>query len=159
MRVAYPSHLGVPVHLYWGRPPATINPVPPIAGHTGQDQDRNVLIVDTPPATERLTTAALANANVVVVPTRIGGVEGQRLTTTLELVPSGTPPGWWSAPPAPGPGTSARRSTPGQTRASPSGALSQNGSGSAGPEADLHPDGLEAVTEVWNRVTRAARRH
>jgi chromosome partitioning protein len=124
------------------------------------DNDRIVLIVDTPPATERLTTAALANADVVVVPTRIGGVEGQRLTTTLELVPSGTPSGVVVS--------SARTWTRDYRETLDAwsdegipvwGVVPERVGIAAGPEADLHPDGLEAVTEVWNRVTRAARRH
>ena len=40
----------------------------------GQDGEV-VVIVDTPPASERLASAALTRADVAIVPTRIGGVE------------------------------------------------------------------------------------
>jgi chromosome partitioning protein len=124
-----------------------------------RDDDRNVLIVDTPPATERLTSAVLGLADVVVVPTRIGGVEGLRLTTTLELVPAGVPSGVVVS--------SARTWTRDFRETLDAwaeeglpvwGVVPERVGIAAGPEADLHPDGLEAVTEVWNRVTRAARR-
>jgi chromosome partitioning protein len=49
-----------------------------------------ITIVDTPPGDERLSQAAIANAESVVVPTRAGGVEFARVADTLALVPSRT---------------------------------------------------------------------
>jgi chromosome partitioning protein len=50
-------------------------------------------IVDTPPGDERISHAAIADADSVIVPTRAGGVEFARVTATLELVPARTPRG------------------------------------------------------------------
>jgi chromosome partitioning protein len=124
-----------------------------------RDDDRSVLIVDTPPATERLTAAALSFADVVVVPTRIGGVEGVRLATTLELVPAGVPAGvvvssarTWTR--------DFRETLEAWTEEGIPvwGIVPERVGIAAGPEADLHPDGLEAAADIWSRVTRAARR-
>jgi chromosome partitioning protein len=124
-----------------------------------RDDERSVLIVDTPPATERLTAAALSYADVVVVPTRIGGVEGVRLATTLQLIPAGVPAGVVVS--------SARTWTRDFRETLEAwaeegipvwGVVPERVGIAAGPEADLHPDGLEAAADIWNRVTRAARR-
>lgn len=45
-------------------------------------------IVDTPPGNERVTQAAVALADAVVIPTRAGGVEYSRVVATLELIPA-----------------------------------------------------------------------
>jgi len=45
-----------------------------------------VAIVDTPPGHERLLVKALERASVVVVPTRVGGVEMARVDAVLDLV-------------------------------------------------------------------------
>ncbi len=50
-------------------------------------------IVDTPPGSERLAQSAVGAADVVVIPTRAGGVEYSRVTATLELIPAATPRG------------------------------------------------------------------
>jgi chromosome partitioning protein len=123
-----------------------------------QDNDGAVVIIDTPPASERLTTTALANADVVVVPTRIGGVEGERLITTLELVPEGIPSGVVVSSARPWTrdfrdalaGWSARR-------VPVWGVVPERVGIAAGPEMELHPEGLDAAGEVWRRVGRAVR--
>ncbi len=46
-----------------------------------------VVVVDTPPGDERIVRAALRRADVVVIPTRAGGVEPTRVLTTLEMTP------------------------------------------------------------------------
>jgi chromosome partitioning protein len=124
-----------------------------------QDDEHSVLIVDTPPANERLTSAAVAQADVVVVPTRIGGVEGPRLTSTLEMVPGEIPSGVVVS--------SARMWTRDFRETLDAwagqgmpvwGIVPERVGIAAGPEADLHIDGLDAAAEVWQRVTRAARR-
>ena len=53
----------------------------------------DVAIVDTPPGHERLTAKALELADVVVIPTRVGGVETPRVEAVLDLVPRKTPAG------------------------------------------------------------------
>jgi cellulose biosynthesis protein BcsQ len=50
-------------------------------------------IVDTPPGNERITQATVAAADVVVVPTRAGGVEYSRVLATIELIPGRIPRG------------------------------------------------------------------
>ena len=124
-----------------------------------QDDDHSIWIVDTPPVSERLTALALQEADVVVVPTRIGGVEGHRLVSTLDLVPQGVPRGVVV--------TSARTWTRdfrdtldswSEQNVPVWGVVPERVGIAAGPEADLHDDGLDAVAEIWQRVRRAARR-
>ncbi|MHB2029918.1 MAG: ParA family protein [Acidimicrobiales bacterium] len=45
-------------------------------------------IIDTPAGNERVTQATVAVADVVVIPTRAGGVEYSRLLATIELIPA-----------------------------------------------------------------------
>lgn len=125
----------------------------------GRDDDRSVLILDTPPAIERLTATVLENADVVVVPTRIGGVEGVRLSSTLEMVPHGVPAGVVVS--------SARPWTRDFVETVDSwaeagirvwGVFPERVGIASGPEAGLHPEGLEVAAEVWQHVTRAFRR-
>ncbi len=52
-----------------------------------------VAIVDTPPGNERLLAKAIERADVVVVPTRVGGVETTRVEAVLDLVPRKMPVG------------------------------------------------------------------
>jgi chromosome partitioning protein len=125
----------------------------------GHDDDRVVLIVDTPPASERLTSTALTAANVVVIPTRIGGVEGVRLSTTLDMVPVGTPAGLVVSSARPWTRDFKETLDAWTEKAVPVwGVVPERVGIAAGPEAELHAAGLEAAAEVWRRVTRAARR-
>ncbi len=124
----------------------------------GRGDDHKVILIDTPPASERLTATALAAADVVVVPTRIGGVEGVRLASTLELVPAGIPAGLVVS--SARPWTRDFKETVDSWADIPVpvwGIVPERVGIAAGPEAELHPDGLEAAGEVWRRVTRAAR--
>jgi chromosome partitioning protein len=52
-----------------------------------------VVVVDGPPGNERLIKAALDRADVVVVPTRVGGVEWPRVDVVREMIPRRTPYG------------------------------------------------------------------
>ncbi len=124
-----------------------------------RDDDASVWIVDTPPVSERLTALALQEADVVVIPTRIGGVEGHRLLSTLDLVPAGVPRGVVV--------TSARTWTRDFRETLDSwaehsvplwGIVPERVGIAAGPEGELHGDGLEAAAQIWQRVRRAARR-
>jgi chromosome partitioning protein len=122
------------------------------------DDHKAIVIVDTPPASERLTGTALAAADVVVVPTRIGGVEGVRLASTLELVPARTPAGLVVS--SARPWTRDFKETLdawAEISVPVWGVVPERVGIAAGPEAELHPAGLEAAGEVWRRVTRAAR--
>ena len=44
------------------------------------------MIVDTPPGSERLLRAALDAVEVVVIPTRVGGVEVSRVQATMAML-------------------------------------------------------------------------
>jgi chromosome partitioning protein len=57
------------------------------------DDDDDVAIVDTPPGHERLLVKALERADVVVIPTRVGGVETARVEAVLDLLPKRLPAG------------------------------------------------------------------
>lgn len=52
-----------------------------------------LVVIDTPPGAERITRAALGVADVVVIPTRAGGVEVSRVEATRSVVPAGVPYG------------------------------------------------------------------
>lgn len=52
-----------------------------------------LVVIDTPPGTERIVRAAIGAADLVVIPTRSGGVEPRRVAATRELVPAGLPHG------------------------------------------------------------------
>lgn len=51
-----------------------------------------LVVVDTPPGAgdERIVRMVLDRADAVVIPTRVGGIEGSRVQATLELVPART---------------------------------------------------------------------
>jgi len=53
----------------------------------------DVAVVDTPPGHERLLGKALERADVVVIPTRVGGVETARVEAVLDMVPKRLPAG------------------------------------------------------------------
>jgi chromosome partitioning protein len=120
--------------------------------------DADVVVVDTPPGQERLLTKAMERASVVVIPTRIGGVETARATAVLEMIPAGTPAGLVIS--------SARTFTRDFQDALASwaeagvpvwGAVPERVAIAAGPDGWLSVDGVEAYREVWRRVLRAAR--
>ena len=52
-----------------------------------------VAVVDTPPGNERLLAKAIDLADVVVVPTRVGGVENARVEAVVSMVPINVPLG------------------------------------------------------------------
>ncbi len=57
------------------------------------ERDDGIAVVDTPPGDERIVRAALARADALVIPTRAGGVEPNRVVATLEMTPSNIPAG------------------------------------------------------------------
>lgn len=118
----------------------------------------DVAVVDTPPGNERLLAKAIERADVVVVPTRIGGVETARVEAVLDVVPRKLPVGLVIC--------SARTYTrdyqdvvAAWTEADVAvwGTVPERVSIAAGPEGALSPDGIEAYRAVWRRVLRAAR--
>ena len=52
-----------------------------------------IVVVDTPPGDERIVRAALTRADALVIPTRAGGVEPNRVVATLEMTPVNIPAG------------------------------------------------------------------
>jgi chromosome partitioning protein len=120
--------------------------------------DDGVAIVDTPPGHERLLAKALELADVVVVPTRVGGVETPRVEAVLEMVPDGVPAGLVIC--------SARTFTRDyhdvvtgwrQADVRVWGTVPERVAIAAGPDGRLAYDGLEAYRGVWRRVLRAHR--
>ena len=117
-----------------------------------------VAVVDTPPGNERLLAKAIERANVVVVPTRIGGVETARVEAVLDLVPRKIPVGLVIC--------SARTYTrdyqdvvAAWTEAGVGvwGSVPERVNIAAGPEGSLSSDGIDAYRVVWRRALRAAR--
>jgi len=122
-----------------------------MGGHGG------VAIVDTPPGDERLVQSALSSADVVVIPTRAGGVEFSRVVVTLEMIPAKTPRGvvicsarlgtndleetiaWWRSEKVP-----------------IWGVVPERVGIAAGPEARLYREGLYEYEKVLRRALRAA---
>ena len=120
--------------------------------------DDEVAVVDTPPGHERLLAKALEHADVVVIPTRVGGVETPRVEAVLALVPRNVPAGLVVC--------SARTYTRDyqdlivdwrQAGVSIWGTVPERVAIAAGPEDRLSYDGLEAYRAVWRRSLRALR--
>jgi chromosome partitioning protein len=120
--------------------------------------DEDVAIVDTPPGQERLLGKALEQADAVVLPTRIGGVETGRVGAVLELVPAGVPVGVVVS--------SARTYTRDYQDALVDwaeqdvrvwGTVPERVSIAAGPRSALSFDGMLAYKEIWRKVQRAVK--
>ena len=117
-----------------------------------------VAVVDTPPGHERLLAKALERADVVVIPTRVGGVETARVEAVLDLVPKGLPAGLVFS--------SARTFTRDyqetvamwQEAGVPVwGTIPERVGIAAGPDGWLSAEGLDLYGEVLRRGRRAAR--
>jgi chromosome partitioning protein len=112
-------------------------------------------VVDVAPGDERLSQSAITSADVVVIPTRAGGVEFSPVLKTLEMVPSKTPRGvvicaarlgtndldetiaWWRS-----------------ERVPIWGVIPERVGIAAGPEARLYREGLERYDGVLRRALR-----
>jgi chromosome partitioning protein len=57
------------------------------------NQEDGIVVVDTPPGEGTLVQAALGRADAVVIPTRAGGVEPNRVMATLAMTPRNVPAG------------------------------------------------------------------
>jgi chromosome partitioning protein len=124
----------------------------------GIDADDDIAIVDTPPGHERLLAKALERADVVVLPTRVGGVETPRVEAVLEMLPRKMPVGLVIC--------SARTYTrdyqdvvAGWAEADVPvwGSVPERVAIAAGPDGWLSADGLDAYRGVWRRALRAVR--
>ena len=119
----------------------------------------DVAVVDTPPGNERLLAKAIERASVVVVPTRIGGVETPRAEAVLEMVPKRQPVGLVIC--------SARTFTRdyqdtlviwAEAGVPVWGTVPERVAIAAGPTGALSLDGIDAYRGVWRRALRSARR-
>jgi chromosome partitioning protein len=118
----------------------------------------DLAVIDTPPAHDRLLAKIISRSDVVVIPTRVGGVEAPRVEAVLAMVPDGTPAGLVI--------TSARTFTRdyqdalaawSEARVPVWGTVPERVAIAAGPAKPLYEDGLEAYRKVWRRVQTAAR--
>jgi chromosome partitioning protein len=118
----------------------------------------DVAVVDTPPGHERLLAKAIEQASVVVIPTRVGGVETPRVEAVLDLVPAKTPVGLVIC--------SARTYTRDyqdmveawkEANVPVWGTVSERVAIASGPQTWLSADGLDAYRSVWRRALREAR--
>ena len=109
-------------------------------------------MVDTPPGNERLLAKAIEQASIVVIPTRVGGVETPRVEAVLDLVPTKVPVGLAIC--------SARTYTRDyqdmvaawvEAGVPVWGSVPERVNIASGPEGWLSPDGLESYREIWRR--------
>ncbi|MFA5885515.1 MAG: AAA family ATPase [Acidimicrobiia bacterium] len=116
-----------------------------------------VLVVDSPPGNERIIGHALEHADVVVIPTRVGGVEWPRVDVVRKMVPKRTPHGLVIC--------SARTFTRDYTETVQYwidsgvevwGTIPERVSIASGPDQTLSADGLEAYRPLWRKITRKA---
>jgi chromosome partitioning protein len=119
--------------------------------------DDQVVVVDSPPGNERIIGHALEQADVVVIPTRVGGVEWPRVDVVRRMIPRCTPFGLAVC--------SARTFTRDYVETVQYwadhgvevwGTIPERVSIAAGPDRLLSDDGLEAYRPLWRRVARAA---
>lgn len=124
----------------------------------GRIDDEAVGIVDSPPGNERLLEAAMAAADCIVVPTRVGGVETARAEEAFAMVPRRTPAGLVIC--------SARTYTRDYQDALATwraaevpvwGSVPERVTIAAGPDDALSADGLDSYRAVWRRALRALR--
>jgi chromosome partitioning protein len=115
-------------------------------------------IVDSPPGNERMLESAMAAADCVVVPTRVGGVETARAEAVFDMVPRKTPAGLVIC--------SARTYTRDYQDAVAAwreaeipvwGSIPERVTIAAGPDGWLATDGLDAYRTVWRRALRSVR--
>jgi len=114
-----------------------------------------VVVVDSPPGNERIIGHALEQADVVVIPTRVGGVEWPRVDVVRQMIPRRTPFGLAIC--------SARTFTRdyGDTvqywadhDVEVWGTIPERVSVAAGPDRFLSEDGLDAYRPLWRTVLR-----
>ena len=109
-----------------------------------------MVIIDTPPGHENLVRSSLELADVVVIPTRVGGVEVARAQTTIAMIPNGVPYGLVIA--SARPWTRDYRESVAawnEVGARVLGMVPERVSIASGPDADLSDDGIESYRGVW----------
>ena len=118
----------------------------------------DIAVVDTPPGHERLLAKALELADVVVIPTRVGGVETARVEAVLDMVPKRLPVGLVIA--------SARTFTRDyqdtltmwvEAGVPIWGAVPERVGIATGPDGWLSIEGLDCYREVWRKLRRTVR--
>ena len=147
-------------------PDDQLEPITPVEAPTdrlltralGRIDGDEVAVVDTPPGNERLLAKAIDLADVVVVPTRVGGVENARVEAVVGMVPINVPMGLviCSARPYT---LDYQEAVESSTAASVPlwGSVPERVSIASGPNNVLSADGLEAYRGVWRRAVRATR--
>jgi chromosome partitioning protein len=121
-------------------------------------RNEGLAVVDAPPGDTRLLAAATASAEVVIIPTRAGGVEISPVLNTLELVPSKTPRGVVIC--AARLGTNDLEETIAWWRKEGMriwGVVPERVGIAAGPEARLYREGLQHYDGVLRRALRGRR--
>lgn len=112
-------------------------------------------IVDTPPGDERLVQAALSAADVVVIPTRAGGIEYGRVEVTLEMIPARTPRGLVVASARLGTNDLAETIAWWESEKVPVwGVIPERVGIASGPEARLSREGVGLYEQVLRRAQR-----
>ena len=122
------------------------------------DQGDGLVVVDTPPGEGTVVQAALSRADAVVIPTRAGGVEPNRVVTTLAMTPRNIPAGvvicsarlgtndldatieWWQ-----------------DLKVPVWGIVPERVSIASGPAATLSTEGLEYYGKVLKKATAKSR--
>jgi chromosome partitioning protein len=116
-----------------------------------------VVIVDSPPGNERIIGHALERADVVIIPTRVGGVEWPRVDVVRRMIPRRTPYGIAIC--------SARTYTRDYTETAQYwidngveiwATIPERVAIASGPDRMLAIDGLEAYRPLWRKITRKA---
>jgi len=117
------------------------------------------VVIDTPPGHEGLVRASLERADVVVIPTRVGGIEVARAQTTISMIPNGVPFGLVIA--------SARAHTRDYRESVAAwnevgtpvlGMVPERVSIASGPDAGFSEDGLEAYGLIWLALQKLRRK-
>ncbi len=122
------------------------------------NQEDGIVVVDTPPGEGTVVQAAVGRADAVVIPTRAGGVEPNRVVATLAMTPSNVPAGvvicsarlgtndldatieWWT-----------------DLKVPVWGIVPERVSIASGPTAPLSSEGLEYYGKVLRKATARAR--
>jgi chromosome partitioning protein len=122
------------------------------------NQEDGIVVVDTPPGEGTVVQAALGRADAVVIPTRAGGVEPNRVMATLAMTPRNVSAGvvicsarlgtndldatveWWT-----------------ELKVPVWGIVPERVSIASGPASALSNEGLDLYTKVLKRATAKAR--
>lgn len=116
--------------------------------------DGALVIIDTPPGSERIARAAIDVADVALIPIRVGGVEVTRVVATLTLLPAALRRGLVI--------TAARRQTRDYIDAVEVwakeglpvwGSMPERVGISKGPDGELHAHGLIVAGDILDKIT------